>query len=250
VRRSADEEADVSAAEEPTTDPVRYRTDGDVAVVTLDDGKANALSFAVLDGLEAALARAETDARAVVVTGRPGKFSAGFDLSVMTGSPQGARDLLGRGAEFGLRLYSSPLPVVLGVTGHALAMGAILLCCGDVRVGAEGPFKLGLNEVAIGMPVPRFAVELCRDRLSKRSFTNALQLAHVHDPSEALDAGFLDELVDPDRVEHRSLEVAAELAARLHAGPFRQTRRTMRGDLTERLRAELAEDLAAFDVAT
>jgi enoyl-CoA hydratase len=239
----------VSAAEEPTTDPVRYRTEGDVAVVTIDDGKANALSFGVLDGLEAALDRAVGESSALVLLGRPGKFSAGFDLSVMTGSPQGARDLLGRGAEFGLRLYSSPVPVVLGVTGHALAMGGILLCCADVRVGADGPFKLGLNEVAIGMPVPRFAVELCRDRLSKRSFTAALQLAHVHDPAEALSAGFLDEVVAPDEVEGRAVTIAAELAGRLHVGPFRQTRRTMRGDLTERLRAELAEDLAAFDVA-
>jgi enoyl-CoA hydratase len=229
---------------------VQYRIEGDVAVVTIDDGKANALGFEALDGIERALDRARDEARAVVVLGRPGKFSAGFDLSVMTSGPEGARDLLGRGAELGLRLFEFPVPVVLGVTGHALAMGGILLCCGDVRVGAEGPFKLGLNEVAIGMPVPAFAVELCRDRLSKRSFTRAIQLAHVHTPAEALEAGFLDELVDPDEVAPRAIAVAAELAERLHPGPFRATRRTIRAELATELRASLAVDLAAFDVQT
>ncbi len=230
--------------------PVTTRTEGDVVVVTVDDGKANALSFEVLDGVGAALDGAlEGGAAAVVLAGREGKFSAGFDLSVMTSGPEPARRLLGAGAELGLRLFEFPVPVVLGVTGHALAMGGILLCCGDVRIGAGGPFKLGLNEVAIGMPVPGFAVELCRDRLSKRAFGRAVQLAHVHTPDEALDAGFLDEVVAPTEVVGRSVEVATELAGRLHAGPFRQTRRTIRGDLAARLRESLAADLAAFDVA-
>ena len=230
--------------------PVSTRMDGSVAVITMDDGKANALGFDLLDRVGAALDRAEQDAAAVVLAGRPGKFSAGFDLSVMTGGPEGARDLLGRGAELGLRLYEFPQPVVLAVTGHALAMGGILLCCADVRIGAEGPFKLGLNEVAIGMPVPAFAVELCRDRLSKRAFTRAIQLAHVHDPTEAAEAGFLDEVVAPDQVVDRAVAVATELAGRLHRGPFRATRRTIRAALAARLAEDLATDLAAFDVSS
>ena len=148
-------------------------TDG-VAVIDLDDGKANALGFDVLAGLESALDRAEADdVSAVVIVGREGKFSAGFDLKVMTSGPEGARDMLGRGALLGLRMYMFPKPVVLAVTGHALAMGAILLCCADVRVGADGPFKIGLNEVAIGMPVPGFAVGICQDRLAIPAFTAA-----------------------------------------------------------------------------
>ncbi len=233
---------------EPTA-VVRTSIEGPVAVVDIDDGKANALGFDVLSGIDAALDRAEQDADAVVLVGRPGKFSAGFDLSVMTSGPEGARDLLGRGAEVGLRLFESPLPVVLGVTGHALAMGGILLCCADVRVGAEGPFKIGLNEVAIGMPVPAFAVEICRDRLSPRGFTRAIQLARIHSPAEALEAGFLDEVVEADAVRDRAVEVAAELADRLHRGPFRATRRTVRSALAAELRAQLAADLAAFDVS-
>jgi enoyl-CoA hydratase len=228
--------------------PVRTSIEGPVAVVDIDDGKANALDFDVLAGIDAALGRAEQDADAVAIIGRPGKFSAGFDLGIMTSGPEAARDLLGRGAEVGLRLFESPLPVVLGVTGHALAMGGILLCCGDVRIGADGPFKIGLNEVGIGMPVPAFAVEICRDRLSPRAFTRAIQLARIHDPAEALEAGFLDEVVAADDVRGRSIEVAAELAERLHRGPFRATRRTVRAALANELRTQLAADLAAFDV--
>ncbi len=223
---------------------------GDVATVQLDDGKANALSHAMLDAVERALDEVEaSDAKAVVLIGREGKFSAGFDLKVMTSGPEQARDLLGRGAELGLRLYEFPIPVVFGVTGHALAMGGILLACADVRVGAEGAFKIGLPEVRIGMPVPAFAVELCRDRVSPQWFTRSIQLAASLDPTQALEAGFLDEVVAPDQVAPRVAEVAAELAEALHAAPFRLTRHTVRGALAERLRDALADDLAGFEVS-
>lgn len=237
----------VSAMSEPQS-PVTTAIDDGVAVIRLDDGKANALGHDALDGLEAALDAAEADARAVVLLGRDGKFSAGFDLSVMTAGPEQARDLLGRGAQLGLRVFEFPIPVVLGVTGHALAMGGILLCCADVRIGAQGPFKLGLNEVRIGMPVPRFAVELCRNALSKQAFNSAIQLAHVHSPDEALAAGFLDEVIEPADVERRAIDVASELAEALHPAPFRLTRRNCRGELATSLRQSLADDLAEFNV--
>lgn len=223
--------------------------DGPVATIVVDDGKANALSHAVLGGIEAALDEVEaSDARAVVLIGREGKFSAGFDLSVMTSSMENARDLLARGARLGLRLYELPVPVVFGVTGHALAMGGILLCCADVRVGARGAFKIGLPEVRIGMPVPMFAVEVCRDRLSPRWYTRAVQLAESFGPEDAHAAGFLDEVVDPEQVSERAGEIATELAEGLHPGPFAQTRRNVRGELAGRIRAALDDDLAGFSV--
>ncbi len=228
---------------------VSYEFTDPVAVISIDDGKANALSHATLAGIEGSLDRAEQDgAKAVVIAGRPGKFSAGFDLSVMTSGPEQARDLLARGARLGIRLFEFPRPVVLAVTGHALAMGGILLCCADVRIGADGPFKIGLNEVRIGMPVPAFAVEVCRDRLSPRSFTAAVQLAHIHTPVEARDAGFLDEVVAPDELMSRALEVGRELGENLHATPFSMTRTTIRGALAGELRDGLAKDLELFNV--
>lgn len=233
------------------SDPVTTSTAGDVAVISVDDGKANALSFAVLDGLNAAIDGAEASAKAIVIVGREGKFSAGFDLSVMTGgSIDDARKLLTAGAELALRIFESPVPVVLGVTGHALAMGGILLTCADYRVGAEGPFKIGLNEVAIGMPVPTFAVELCRDRIRKRWFTRCLQHAEIVGPADALDAGFLDEVVPPEAVQARAVEVAQRLADTVHPTPFRVTRQNIRGALAGELRRGLLADTGSFDVSS
>jgi len=227
---------------------VSTRVDGDVAVITLDDGKANAISFEVLDQLNAALDDATATAKAIAIIGRDGKFSAGFNLKIMTGDIADARRLLGGGAELAVRLLESPVPVVLGVTGHALAMGGILTTAADYRVGAEGPFKIGLNEVAIGMPVPKFAVELCRDRLVKTWFTRCLQHAELCSPDTAVLAGFLDEVVIDSAVEMRAIEEAQRLAATVQPGPFRSTRKNMRGALAERLKADLADDLALFDV--
>ena len=173
---------------------VGVSTEGDVVVVRLDDGKANALSHDIIAALSAALDEG-AQAKAVAIIGREGKFSAGFDLSVMTSGPQQARDLLQAGANLAMQAYLSPVPVVFGVTGHALAMGAILCSAADYRVGAEGQFKLGLNEVGIGMPVPRFAVELVRDRLTPTWFTRSAQHGEVLDPAQALAAGYLDEVV-------------------------------------------------------
>ena len=235
-------------SEHATDQAVQVSTEGDVVVVRLDDGKANALSHGIIDAVAAALDDAAL-AKAMVLIGREGKFSAGFDLSVMTSGPQQARDLLEAGANLAMKAYLSPVPVVFGVTGHALAMGAILASVADYRVGAEGPFKLGLNEVGIGMPVPRFAVELVRDRLASAWFTRSAQHGEVLDPAQALAAGYLDELTALGDVEGRAIAVATGLAERVHPGSFRLTRTNIRGALAARLAEELAEDLAEFSVA-
>lgn len=219
-----------------------------MTVIVLDDGKANALSFDLLSGLNGALDMAERSAKAVVIVGREGKFSAGFDLSVMTGDDiDAARRLLQAGAELGLRILMSPIPVVLGVTGHALAMAGVLAVCADYRVGARGSYKLGLPEVAIGMPMPTFGAELCRDRMSKQWFTRCVQHAELLTPDLALEANLLDEVVDLDQVEHRSIEVASHLGETLRPGPFRVTRTNLRGTLAESVRLGLAQDLALLE---
>lgn len=229
--------------------PVACTFDGAVATITLDDGKANALSHTVLDGLTSSIDQAlEADAGVIVVEGRDGKFSAGFDLSVMTAGPEAARDMLRKGADLALRLFEMPVPVVFAATGHALAMGGILLCCADVRIGTAGQYKIGLPEVRIGMPVPAFAVELCRDRLSPRWFTRAVLLGEGLSPEQALDAGFFDEIVELDRVRPRAQEVAADIAENVGRGPFRVTRPSARGALSVQLREILAADMDAFNV--
>jgi enoyl-CoA hydratase len=206
---------------------------GDVAVIRLDDGKANALGFDIVDGLAGALDDAG-DAQAVCIIGRPGRFSAGFDLTVMRS--ERAVELMGKGSDLALRLVEHPAPVVLGITGHALAMGAVLMLTADWRVGAEGDFKLGLNEVRIGLFVPAFAADLAEYRLSRRHLTEAVSLAEVYDPQGALAAGFLDEVVDPDAVADRAIERATTWAADLDAKAFARTRRIARQDLLAKLR--------------
>jgi enoyl-CoA hydratase len=239
----------MSDAPAPTDPAIRYELDGNVAVVHFDDGKANVLTHAAIAALQEALTSAERDeARAIVIVGRPGKFSAGFDLSVMTSGPDQARDLLRAGAELARRVYLFPVPVVLGATGHALAMGAILLMAADVRVGADGPFKVGLPEVEIGMPLPRFAVELAQDRLSRRHFVPATQHAVVTAPAAAVEVGFLDQVVAPDDVESTALAIGHDLADRLHAAPFVLTRQNCRGGVAQIIDEALDADMAAFTV--
>lgn len=219
--------------ESPTTVTLTDR-DG-VALIVIDDGKANALSHAVLDQLDDCLDRA-AEGSAVVIAGRPGKFCAGFDLSVVQQGRAQASELMEKGANVALRLHEWPRPRVLAVTGHALAMGAVLLGCADVRIGAVGDFKIGFNEVGIGLPMPEFANELHRGRLSPRHFHQAVALARIYGPTDAVEAGFLDRLADPQEVVEEAVSTAAELASRLDPSAFAITRATLDRDLTARLR--------------
>lgn len=224
---------------------VTYRVEGKTAVVAMDDGKANALSDAMIDAVGAALTRAETEASAMVLVGRPERFCAGFDLRVMMSGPDIAKALLQRGSDLLMRLYGSAVPLVIACTGHALAGGALVVLTGDVRIAAAGAFRIGLNEVSIGMPVPVLAMELARDRLTPAALTRATLLAHVHTPDEALVAGYLDEVVAPDQVLPRALAEAARLAG-LGRAPFRATKERLRGRTIEHIRSTLDSDMRAL----
>ncbi|MDP5072010.1 MAG: crotonase/enoyl-CoA hydratase family protein, partial [Congregibacter sp.] len=156
------------------TDLVTVREEDAYVLLSMDDGKANALSFAMFEALNAGLDAAEATGKVVIIAGRPGKFSAGFDLSVMAGGGEPMLDLLRQGAELSVRLLSFSAPVILAVSGHALAMGALLCLSADYRVGMKGVYKLGLNEVAIGMTLPWFGIELARARLEETQLNHAV----------------------------------------------------------------------------
>jgi enoyl-CoA hydratase len=228
-----------------SSDPVRYESRDAVALITLDDGKANAVSPALVAALDAALDRAEREASAVVLAGRPGRFSAGFDLAVMTAGLEPMRALVLSGAELALRLYTFPRPLVIACTGHALAAGAVFLCAGDLRIGAQGPFKLGLNEVSIQLPLPVFAMELARARLTPRWFTQAVTQARLFDPAGACEAGFLDETVPAEALLDTALPRAGQLAA-LPDPAFRLTKDRERRATVAAIRATLSEDIATL----
>lgn len=216
-----------------------------ILVVRLDDGKVNALAPAVVAALGAALDRAEKEAGALLLVGREGVLSAGFDLKTMRTGPEAARALVAAGAELFLRLLDSPLPVVVGCPGHALAAGALLLLSADQRLGAAGEARIGLNEVAIGMRLPIFAMEIARLRLSTRHFPRATVQAEVFGPEAALEAGYLDRVLPAPALEAAARAQAARLAA-LPRGPFGHAKRRAFGAAVAAIRDSLGADLAGL----
>jgi enoyl-CoA hydratase len=224
------------------SEPLTYELDHEVAVIQMDDGKANALSRAMIDALVAALARAEQEASAVVLAGRAERFCAGFDLRVMMSSPAAALELLRAGSSLLMKLYGTPLPLVIACTGHALAGGALVVLTGDYRIGAEGAFKLGLNEVTIGLPVPRLAMELARDRLLPTELAPATLHAKIYDPAGAAAAGYLDAVVPADQVLARAKQEAARLGA-LSRMAYAATKTRLRGRTIADILASLDDDM-------
>jgi len=223
------------------------RRDG-VLIITLDDGKANALSFDMLAAINDAIDSAETDegVGAIVLAGRPGKFCAGFDLGVMLGDDMSAIvELVAQGGDLVQRLYGGNMPVVAACTGHALAAGALVLLGCDVRVGADIVAKVGLNEVAIKMVLPDWAFTISEARLSKRHAQRALANARITTPREAIDVGFIDEVIEPDLVTEHAVSIAAELAATLDPSAYRRTIAKLRGPVLDQMAVQVERDRAS-----
>ena len=226
------------------SESIQYELSGDVAILRIDDGKANALDPTIIAALHTGLDRAGKEAGAVLLTGRPGRFSAGFNLGVLLdGGLDAARGLVTAGAELALHIGRHSAPVVIACNGHAIAMGAVLLLAADLRIGASGDFKIGFNEVAIGMTPPVFLVEFARERLSKRHLQRATVQAEMYSPESAVDAGFLDRVLAPDDLFAGSLEEAQRLA-QLPRSAFASTRGRLREATLERIEATLADNMA------
>jgi enoyl-CoA hydratase len=213
-----------------------------VALIRMDDGKANVINATMLAALNTALDEAEAKAKAIVLSGREGRFSGGFDLQALTGSgPQAARELLDGGAKLLMRLYGGPLPVVAACTGHAIAMGVFLLHACDTRVGASGAYKIGANETTNGMVLPVFALELSRDRLNPLHMTKAVIQAFIYDPEGAVEAGYLDMLVGLDQVEAQATAVAG-LLAQLPGHAYQGNKLAVRGATLARIKASIGHN--------
>jgi enoyl-CoA hydratase len=200
------------------------------------------MSSATLTLIHQALEKAEQDARAVILSGRPEIFSAGFDLQVFKRrNPDEIHDMMRLGADLALRIFSFPFPVVVACTGHAYPMGAFLMLASDYCVGIEGPFQIGLNEVAIGLAIPRFAVELSRVTITPPYF-NRIMTGEMLAPGEAREAGYINELVAADELDAVTQAKAAELAA-FDINAYRQTKLHIRGDAAATIRRMIDEDI-------
>jgi enoyl-CoA hydratase len=202
---------------------VSYTFEDGIANITMDDGKANALSHQMWDELEEAFNQAEASSAVVVLKGRPGLFSGGFDLKEMAKGPKEAILLTSRGSKMARRILSFPFPVIGLSTGHCIAMGAFMMLACDYRIGVEGDFKTGLNETMIGMTMHNFGIELARYRIPLNYFHRAVINAEIWSPSGAISAGFYDSIVEPDSLE-KAAQSAAQGFTKLNMGAFYGTK--------------------------
>jgi len=226
-------------------DLVTFRQHDDHSTIVLDDGKVNVLSLAMQAEIAAALDQAQRAGTPVVVTGRAGTFSAGFDLRTLRGGGTDAAAMLRGGFELALRLLEFPLPVVAACSGHALAMASFLLLSVDYRIGADGQYRIGPNEVAIGLVMPMTAVEICRARLDPVHFDRAVNSAEIFDPAGAVRAGFLDVVVDESELAAAASAKAAALGT-LDLAAHAATKLRSRAASLAAIRRGYEEDEAFF----
>jgi enoyl-CoA hydratase len=222
-----------------------YQLDDGVATITLDDGKANVMSVPMLRAIDGALDRAQKDRAVVVVQGRPGMFSAGFDLTVFKSDPKEILEMLKSGAELTERVLSFPYPVIAVCTGHAIAMGAFLLLSTDLRIGTMADAKIQVNEVQIGLTLPHFAIEVCRQRLSPAHFNLAAITATPYIQRQGVEAGFLDKLTTPDDLAG-VLEAQKAHLRTLDMDAFTATKMRLRGPGLGLLREAIGKDIEAW----
>lgn len=221
---------------------VHYSLQNNVATIRIDDGKRNALSPEVLREIYHAFDQAESDAAAVILTGREAVFSAGFDLKVMKRGGMNALRMLRLGYSLTARVMSYPHPVVVACSGHSLAMGVFLMLSADYVIGSSGDFKIAANEVAIGMTMPRVAAATLRNRLSPAAFQRAVTLSEFFDPESALRVGFFDELVEPGDLMARA-ETLANKSLELDRHAHTVSKRRIRRKLTREIRRSVPLDL-------
>lgn len=221
---------------------VRYGQRDGIAIVTIDDGKRNALSPAVFRGLYGALRQAEKDRAVVILTGREGVFSAGYDLKVMKAGNTDTLRMLRAGYSLTARVMAHPYPVIAACNGHSFAMGVFLMLSADYVIGTRGDFQIAANEVAIGLTMPRVACTTLRQRLTPAAYQRAVTLSEHFTPEAALVAGFFDELVEPSRLMDRARVLAAQfgkLDPRAHA----ESKRRIRAQQISAIRRQVPLDL-------
>ena len=223
------------------SDLVQYALADGIATVTLSNGKVNALSPQVIADINTALDQAEKDSAVVILTGQAGILSGGYDLKVMKTGPEATRDMVAAGSALTLRMLAHPQPIIVACPGHAVAKGAFLLLACDYRIGVEGAFQIGLNEVKIGMTMHQVGIALARDRLTPAAFQRSVINAEMFGPQAALAAGFLDQVVPADALMATALALAQQLS-QLKMTAHTQTKRKARKVLLDTLAAAIEVD--------
>ncbi|MFG6206767.1 MULTISPECIES: crotonase/enoyl-CoA hydratase family protein [Pseudomonas] len=220
---------------------IAYHLEDGIATLTLNNGKVNAISPDVIAAFNAALDQAVTDRAVVIITGQPGILSGGYDLKVMTAGPKEAVSLVTAGSTLARRLLAHPFPVIVACPGHAVAKGAFILLSADYRIGVDGPFSIGLNEVQIGMTMHHAGIELARDRLRRSAFHRSVINGEMFDPQSAVDAGFLDKVVSAEELQGAALAAARQLK-KINMTAHKNTKLKVRKALLETLDNAIAMD--------
>ena len=223
------------------SDLISYQLDDGIATLTLSNGKVNAISPDVIAAFNAALDRAEQDKAIVIITGQPGILSGGYDLKVMMSGPQNAINLVAAGSTLARRMLAHPFPIIVACPGHAVAKGAFILLSSVYRIGVEGAFTIGLNEVQIGMTMHHAGIELARDRLRKSAFHRSVINGEMFDPQGAVDAGFLDKVVPAEQLHETALAVAKQMK-KINMTAHRNTKLKVRKGLLDALDAAIEQD--------
>lgn len=224
---------------------VRYDLNKDVATLRMDDGKANVMNIAMLSALNEALDRAEKEARVVVLSGREGAFSGGFDLTVFKRGGPDVQTMLEAGMRLCARLVDYPLPVIAACTGHAVALGAFLLLSCDLRVGVDVGARFQINEVRMGMVLPRLTLEVCRRKLAPAQLHAAATLGLAFTPASALVAGFVDELVPAYAMQEAVQRHCADLLT-LDVKTFATNKRRINAQVIEAMARAIDADIAQW----
>ena len=220
---------------------VTYQLNDSVATITMDDGKVNAMSLDMQAELSAALDQAIEDKAVVVLAGREGIFSGGFDLKTLKEGGEKALQMLIGGFELSERILKFPRSVIMANPGHWVAMGVFIMLSGDYRIGVFGDYKMGANEVAIGLVVPESAIEICRDQLNPACFNRSMLTSEFFTPQDALQAGLLDQLVNKDELLDKAQQLASEYT-KLDNNAYQATKKLVRGGLYKRVRAGIEND--------
>ncbi len=190
---------------------VNVELNDNIATIALANGKVNAISHQVIKELNDALDLAEENQAVVILTGQAGMFSGGFDLNTMNAGAKEAVALVQEGSKLSRRMLSFPYPIIAACSGHAIAKGAFLLLCCDYRIGSLGNFKIGLNEVAIGMTMHQAGIEMARSRLPTNYFNRSVINAEIFDVNSAISAGFLDLAVEAEQLLTTAHTVANQM---------------------------------------
>jgi enoyl-CoA hydratase len=192
-------------------------SEDDISIITLDDGKANVFSPKMIQDVNECLDKVPTESGALIITGREGMFSAGFDLKIISaGDTQATMDMSLSGFKLLSRIFSFPRPILAACSGHGIALGTFLLCCCDYRIGVKGDFMIGANEMRTNMVIPIPILELISHRVSASHKYRAILGAEMYSIENGIDAGLIDEVVDFENLMETAMLKAKDLATLGH----------------------------------